>query len=70
MKYLLSVMARRIPIGLQWIFSQAEHDENAQSILIAWDDDFLDSVYQSIAKLLPKMERSEIIAQSLPLEAL
>lgn len=47
------------------LFSQAEHDENAQSILIAWDDDFLDSVYQSIAKLLPKMERSEIIAQSL-----
>lgn len=47
------------------LFSQAEHDENAQSILIAWDDDFLDSVYQSIATLLPQMERSEIIAQSL-----
>lgn len=47
------------------LFSQAEHDENAQSILISWDDDFLDRVYHSIAKLLPEMERSEIIAQSL-----
>ena len=47
------------------LFSQAEHDENAQSILIGWDDAFLDDVYQSIAKLLPQMERSDIIAQSL-----
>jgi histidinol dehydrogenase len=47
------------------LFSQAEHDENAQSILIAWDADFLDRVDQSIAKLLPQMERSDIIAQSL-----
>ena len=30
------------------LFPQAEHDENAQSILIAWDDDFLDSVYPGI----------------------
>ncbi len=47
------------------LFSQAEHDENAQSILIGWDDTFLDNVYQSIAKLLPQMERRDIIAQSL-----
>ena len=47
------------------LFSQAEHDENAQSILIAWDDAFLDAVYQSIGKLLPQMERADIIAQSL-----
>ena len=47
------------------LFSQAEHDENAQSILIGWDDAFLDNVYQSIAKLLPQMERKDIIAQSL-----
>ena len=47
------------------LFSQAEHDEDAQSILISWDTAFLDRVYQSIAKLLPEMERSDIIAQSL-----
>lgn len=47
------------------LFSQAEHDENAQSILIAWNADYLDAVYQSIEKLLPDMERREIIAQSL-----
>ena len=47
------------------LFSQAEHDENAQSILVSWDSDYLDKVYQSIAKLLPEMERKDIIAQSL-----
>lgn len=47
------------------LFSQAEHDENAQSILISWDSSHLDAVYQSIAKLLPEMERKDIIAQSL-----
>jgi histidinol dehydrogenase len=47
------------------LFSQAEHDENAQSILIAWDNDYLDSVCKSIEKLLPGMERRDIIAQSL-----
>lgn len=47
------------------LFSQAEHDENAQSILIAWDADYLDAVYQSIEKLLPQMERRDIIAKSL-----
>ena len=47
------------------LFSQAEHDENAQAILIATDSAFLDAVNTSIAKLLPTMERSAIIAQSL-----
>ena len=47
------------------LFSQAEHDEDAQSILIAWDSDYLDAVYQSIEKLLPEMERRDIIVQSL-----
>jgi histidinol dehydrogenase len=47
------------------LFSQAEHDENAQSILVSWDRAHLDAVYQSIAKLLPDMERKDIIAQSL-----
>ena len=47
------------------LFSQAEHDENAQAILLSWDRAHLDAVYQSIAKLLPDMERREIIAQSL-----
>lgn len=47
------------------LFSQAEHDEDAQSILIAWDADYLDAVYQSIEKLLPEMERRDIITQSL-----
>lgn len=47
------------------LFSQAEHDEDAQSILISWDDDYLDAVYRSIETLLPQMERRDIIAQSL-----
>ena len=47
------------------LFSQAEHDEDAQSILIAWDTGYLDAVQQSMEKLLPEMERRDIIAQSL-----
>ena len=47
------------------LFSQAEHDEDAQAILIAWDDDYLNAVYRSMEKLLPQMERRDIIAQSL-----
>ena len=47
------------------LFSQAEHDEQAQSILISPDKAFLDGVEQSIARLLPTMERSEIIATSM-----
>ena len=47
------------------LFSQAEHDEQAQSILLSPDAAFLDAVEASIRKLLPTMERSEIIARSL-----
>lgn len=47
------------------LFSQAEHDEDAQSILVATDPAYLDQVQESINKLLPTMERSEIIEKSL-----
>ncbi|MGM0593145.1 MAG: histidinol dehydrogenase [Pseudomonadota bacterium] len=47
------------------LFSQAEHDEDAQSILVCPDQRFLDKVAASIDKLLPTMERAEIIATSL-----
>ncbi|RKR02517.1 histidinol dehydrogenase [Kushneria sinocarnis] len=47
------------------LFSQAEHDEDAQSILISWDRAHLDAVEASMARLLPTMERRDIIAASL-----
>ncbi len=47
------------------LFSQAEHDENAQAILISNDSEFLHAVEQSINVLLPSMERAEIIKASL-----
>ncbi len=47
------------------LFSQAEHDEDAQPILIATDSGFIDQVEASIAKLLPTMEREQIITASL-----
>jgi len=47
------------------LFSQAEHDEDAQSILVSTDADFLNAVKASIDKLLPTMERAEIIRTSL-----
>ena len=47
------------------LFSQAEHDEDAQSILVSTDADFLDAVKASIDKLLPTMERADIIRTSL-----
>jgi len=47
------------------LFSQAEHDEDAQSILICPDADYLDQVEASINRLLPTMERREIIEISL-----
>ena len=47
------------------LFSQAEHDEDAQSILISWDPDHLDAVAASIDKLLPTMERAGIITAAL-----
>lgn len=47
------------------LFSQAEHDEDAQAILVSPDADFLDQVKASIDKLLPDMQRSDIIRASL-----
>ncbi len=47
------------------LFSQAEHDEQAQAILVSTDSDFLDAVSKSIDKLLPTMSRKTIIKQSL-----
>ena len=47
------------------LFSQAEHDELAQSILLCPDGPFLDRVQKEIDRLLPQMPRAEIIARSL-----
>ena len=47
------------------LFSQAEHDEDAQAILISPDVVFLDKVQASIDKLAGQMERAEIIQTSL-----
>ena len=47
------------------LFSQAEHDEAAQALLLSPDRAFLDRVAQSIETLLPGMRRKDIIAQSL-----
>jgi histidinol dehydrogenase len=47
------------------LFSQAEHDEDAQSILVSPDREFIARVRESIARLLPTMERRDIIGASL-----
>ena len=47
------------------LFSQAEHDEDAQAILISDDMKFLNNVEESMNKLFSKMPRSEIIASSI-----
>jgi histidinol dehydrogenase len=47
------------------LFSQAEHDELAQSILLSPDAAYLDEVQAAIDRLLPDMPRAEIIAKSL-----
>lgn len=47
------------------LFSQAEHDEQAQAILISPDGEFLNRVQASIERLLPDLERSTIVATSL-----
>ena len=47
------------------LFSQAEHDEDAQAILLCPDEDFIKEVEMSISKLLPTMEREQIIKTSL-----
>ena len=47
------------------LFSQAEHDELAQSILLAPDAKYLDAVSASITRLLPDMPRRAVIEASL-----
>ena len=47
------------------LFSQAEHDEDAQAILLSPDAKLLDAVAASIARQLPAMARRDIIAASL-----
>ncbi|OUS32650.1 histidinol dehydrogenase ['Osedax' symbiont bacterium Rs2_46_30_T18] len=53
----------------QWLamdlFSQAEHDEQAQSILVCADAQYMNSVEAAMQKLLPEMERKTIIQQSI-----
>lgn len=47
------------------LFSQAEHDEMAQAILISPDAAFLDAVAEAIARLLPGQPRRAVIGKSL-----
>ena len=47
------------------LFSQAEHDEMAQAILISPDAAFLDAVVEAIARLLPGQPRRAVIGKSL-----
>jgi len=52
------------------LFSQAEHDEMAQSILLTPDAQFIEAVQASIDRLLPEMPRQEVIRTSLTNRAL
>ncbi|MCE8014624.1 histidinol dehydrogenase [Halomonas sp. MCCC 1A17488] len=47
------------------LFSQAEHDEDAQALLVSWDARHLAEVEAAIARLLPTLEREAIVRQSL-----
>lgn len=47
------------------LFSQAEHDEDAQSILLSPDSDFLDAVEASLNRLIGDLERDAIVRVSL-----
>jgi histidinol dehydrogenase len=47
------------------LFSQAEHDEDAQAILVSWDGGFVERVAAAIDKLAADMERADIIRTSL-----
>ena len=47
------------------LFSQAEHDESAQAILLSPEENYLDAVAAWIEKLLPGMERKAVISASL-----
>src|SRR5262245_21133287 len=47
------------------LFTQAEHAETSQAILVSTDGDFIDRVQASLVRLLGEMPRKEIIATSL-----
>ncbi|HCH25524.1 MAG TPA: histidinol dehydrogenase [Oceanospirillaceae bacterium] len=47
------------------LFSQAEHDEQAQSILLCHDEAYLDEVEASLQRLLPTIDRQEIAQTSI-----
>lgn len=47
------------------LFSQAEHDEDAQAILVSWDSQHLADVEAAIERLLPTLERADIVRESL-----
>jgi histidinol dehydrogenase len=47
------------------MFAQAEHDEDARAILLSTEAGFIDAVQDSINRLLPEMERKDIISSSL-----
>jgi len=47
------------------LFSQAEHDEDAQAILVCPDADYIDQVMLSVQKLIDGMERANILKVSL-----
>jgi histidinol dehydrogenase len=47
------------------LFSQAEHDEDAQALLVSPDEGFLEAVRESIERLLPQMSRAAVIGESL-----
>ena len=47
------------------LFSQAEHDEMAQSILISPNENFFENVLNSMKKLIEEMDRKDVIVKSL-----
>ncbi|MGA1206981.1 MAG: histidinol dehydrogenase [Litorivicinaceae bacterium] len=57
------------PMDPHWVamdlFSQAEHDEAAQPILVCSDPQFMDAVLDAMDALLPTLERREIIEASI-----
>ncbi len=56
-------------VSPEWIvldmFSQAEHASDAQAILLCPEKEYLDQIYSLIGQMLPKMERVDIIRESL-----
>lgn len=51
------------------LFSQAEHDEQAQAILVSPDAPFLDAVQASCERLLPTLERAAIVRNAMETRA-